>query len=416
MKLLDWLLKKPPAKPKAVVGGGVPTKPAPSGSSPHHTLDSLLRDLQSGSSYRAEKAVGELTKLDPNWRQSEAVTTAIPSLVANLLNEDAATDALRVNSAMALGYIGATGAVEPLLRLLSTGSQPLRGAVMEALGRIGDARAVEPLLAAFMSSDESLWRAATPLLSLGWVPSELDQQARIAYAGKDFDKLSRLGQASVPYLLKILWTGYYTGRAQEAADALTRVDSNWKKFETVTAKVPSLISDLTIGTTKKDDCSKENAATALGYIGDPRAVDSLLGLLTTENAKLRSAVIRALGRIADPRAIKPLEGVLQDDNPSLRSDAALVLESFFGWKSMGRPPNALSDGEMVAILERLCQAYARTDKNARNTLEPQATAIGRYLNDRGGTGEMLRLFNMISPQNGRRTLEMHWGGIGDWRG
>lgn len=76
----------------------------------------------------------------------------------------------------------------------------------------------------------------------------------------------------------------------------------------------------------------------------------------------------------------------------------------------------MTDSEMLNVLRRLCDAYAQDDMQAIAELEPQATQIGEELNQRGGLKEMQRLFEMLGNVRGARTLEMHWGGIGDWRG
>ena len=81
-----------------------------------------------------------------------------------------------------------------------------------------------------------------------------------------------------------------------------------------------------------------------------------------------------------------------------------------------RVRQATSDGQMVDMLVNLCNAYTANDRDAISKLEPQATAIGKQLDARGGIFEMRRVFRMIPQMGGKRTLEMHWGGIGEWRG
>ena len=76
----------------------------------------------------------------------------------------------------------------------------------------------------------------------------------------------------------------------------------------------------------------------------------------------------------------------------------------------------MTDREMLDVPRRLCDAYAADDMQAITQLEPQATQIGEELNHRGGLREMQRVFEMLGNVRGARTLEMHWGGIGDWRG
>lgn len=76
----------------------------------------------------------------------------------------------------------------------------------------------------------------------------------------------------------------------------------------------------------------------------------------------------------------------------------------------------MGDREMVSVLTKLSQAYAEDDMAAIQQLELQATKIGQELDRRGGIQEMRRVFGLVPAMRGKRTLEMHWGGVGDWRG
>lgn len=78
------------------------------------------------------------------------------------------TQVLQGAAAEALGWIGDSRAVAPLLLFLSEGepSDVLRELAAEALGRIGDPRAVEPLIATLEDSNEWVRRAAAEALGL----------------------------------------------------------------------------------------------------------------------------------------------------------------------------------------------------------------------------------------------------------
>lgn len=78
------------------------------------------------------------------------------------------------------------------------------------------------------------------------------------------------------------------------------------------------------------------------------------------------------------------------------------------------PEPTTEDLRMVQVLVALCTAYAASNKNAISVLEPEATRIGSDLDSIGGIREMRRIFSLIPEMRGKRTLEMHWGGIGDW--
>jgi len=74
------------------------------------------------------------------------------------------------------------------------------------------------------------------------------------------------------------------------------------------------------------------------------------------------------------------------------------------------------DAEMVHFLRALCNAYASNDRAQVERLEPLATIIGEELNGRGGIRAMRRVWELLGNIRGARTLDMHWNGIGDWRG
>ena len=76
----------------------------------------------------------------------------------------------------------------------------------------------------------------------------------------------------------------------------------------------------------------------------------------------------------------------------------------------------MTDNEIVEVLIRLCKAYAADDRGAIARLEPEATRIGQELDRRGGISEMRRIYKLVPEMRGKRTLDMHWDGIGEWRG
>ena len=81
-----------------------------------------------------------------------------------------------------------------------------------------------------------------------------------------------------------------------------------------------------------DDWSiRERAARALGEIGSPCAVESLIATLKDKENAVRRAVVGALGKVNDPRALNPLTKALKDEDPLVRRAAAEALEE------MGEP-------------------------------------------------------------------------------
>ena len=70
---------------------------------------------------------------------------------------------------------------------------------------------------------------------------------------------------------------------------------------------------------------REDAARALGMIGDKRAVEPLIKMLGDKNKHDRYSATIALGNIGDKRAVEPLIKALSDDELWVRRNAAEAL-------------------------------------------------------------------------------------------
>jgi HEAT repeat protein len=172
-----------------------------------------------------------------------------------------------------LGRIGDSRVVEPLVRVLRESDEYTCAAAVTALGLIGDTRAIEPLIPFLYQSSSSLRNSAAKALNqLGWQPSNADEKITFAVALEDWDQCISFGAAAVNPLIAILTD--------------TRVSVM--------------------------------AATALGKIGDVRAVEPLIPLLRYSDENIRYTAIEALGSIADPRAVVPLIDVLRDRKENVR--------------------------------------------------------------------------------------------------
>ena len=64
---------------------------------------------------------------------------------------------------------------------------------------------------------------------------------------------------------------------------------------------------------------------ALGYLGDPKALDSLLPKLDHTEAVLRHRTVEALGFIGEDKARPGLREALDDPEPNVRWEAAVAL-------------------------------------------------------------------------------------------
>lgn len=75
---------------------------------------------------------------------------------------------------------------------------------------------------------------------------------------------------------------------------------------------------------------KEVVVQALGEIGDPRAADPLITVLDDRDWEVKSTAAKALGKIGEDRAIQPLIMILREQNEIVRWNAVEALETITG--------------------------------------------------------------------------------------
>jgi len=121
---------------------------------------------------------------------------------------------------------------------------------------------------------------------------------------------------------------YKNGAVQKvAAEALAKVDPNWRKSEAARAAIPTFMAALKEQALKEQDSAMlEGAAEALGEIGDKRAIEPLVAALPHKYEKVQEAILKALAKI-DPNwgkseaawaAVPVLLSALKDEQESLR--------------------------------------------------------------------------------------------------
>lgn len=273
-------------------------------------------------------------------------------------NLDSPNPRLRSQAAEDLGKLMAQDAVPELIQHLQGDVNTyVRSAIAEALGRIGDTRAIFPLMDALRDSCSFVRRAAA--IALGQMQAKQAQgallralddpnfyvrRAAINAVGKlDIPDMGPMliplletpdprirrtvtiairrlhTQAAIPKLIEVL-EGYLLEpnqrdlpvvktlvvalgelNAQEAVPALIRIMRGYVGVRSLTAK-------------------------ALGKIGDPQAGPALLEALKDERSKnLQLAALRSLAQLKYQQAIPTVRQFLDGPDPRLRRTAALTL-------------------------------------------------------------------------------------------
>jgi HEAT repeat protein len=231
---------------------------------------------------------------------------------------------VRVWVAEALGKLGDARAVEPLCAALRDDSLDGRVWAATALGKIGDARAVEPLCAALR--DEVRRIVVEAFGEIGDVHAveesssatllDFGRMMMVEAFGKIGDvravvreALGAIGAARVAPSAILRGLGWRADDAVAAAEALLEIETAGA-VESLRAALRGRVEPLYAALRDGDPEVRGVAATALGKIGDARAVEPLCAALRDE---VRRTAVEAAGEIGDARAMEALR-----DNPNDR--------------------------------------------------------------------------------------------------
>jgi len=212
-------------------------------------------------------------------------TQSVPILIETLRTEK--DREVKYDIARALGMPGNQSAVYTLINTLKKEKNwHVKSACIEALGHIGSDKAMNILFNILITDagEDAAWA-----------------RTKAAWA------LSAIGEKSIPLLTNAL-------RDNEES---TRRRAGWALIKIGNPSVKSLISSLR----EIDKFTRERVAQTLGWIGDERAVNSLLWALKDEEPSVVSAAAWALGRIGSPAALSALQSLVNNGNSDVRENA-----------------------------------------------------------------------------------------------
>ena len=212
-------------------------------------------------------------------------TQSAPILVETLRTEK--DPEVKYDIARTLGMPRNQSAVYALINaLMKEKNWHVKSACIEALGRIGSDKAMSILFNILITDagEDAAWA-----------------RTKAAWA------LAAIGEKSIPLLTNAL-------RDNEES---TRRRAGWALIKIGNPSVKLLISSLR----EINKFTRERVAQTLGWIGDERAVNSLLWALKDEEPSVVSAAAWALGRIGNPSALSELQSLVNNENIDIRENA-----------------------------------------------------------------------------------------------
>ncbi len=200
---------------------------------------------------------------------------------------------VREQAAKTLGYIKDPQAVQGLCLACRDRDGAVKSAAAEALGKIGDPKAIPSLIKLFKDTSKIVRETAGTALVY-------------------------IGASSVDALLETLKDPHFVVRCHgvRALGGMTtdyQIGRAWVKEPRVVEALIEMLKD-------PDRAVREDATIALGNIGDPSAVDSLLE--TMKDGSVKRHAIASLGMIGDPRALPAVlnalkgKGIHQEGTPT----------------------------------------------------------------------------------------------------
>jgi HEAT repeat protein len=287
-----------------------------------YDIDSVLPDLASSDQYILSHAAKILGCIGDK-RATEPLIT--------LLMDDKSDDHnIQVNAVEALGKIGDPRAVKTLVIKLKHERQAVRFKAARALGNIGDVSSIKPLIRALKDFEEYDRReylvAALECIDTGLAIDELVLTLR------DDDELIRASAAQA--LGNIREPTHYDWNkrgddmifASDVFAYFTWFDEHGEEINAKglrKVKEPRVINALISALNDRSEIVANNAAEALGEIGDPSAVKPLIEKLGDERIKQNAA--KALGEIGDIRALRPLIVAYKESDRYSQLDFALQM-------------------------------------------------------------------------------------------
>lgn len=286
---------------------------------------------------------------------------AVPKLQDHLYAEE---QKIRLAAIWALGQIKDKQAIPSLLSLLNESDWGIHIEAIEALIKIDDETAllksINPLIHAMYNDDANIRQIAVTFLEQIKEKVDIATFADILNTKEDTILRKRLieaigelkDQRTVSLLVSIIEKEENAALRAAALEALQKVDTE----EAYNWAIKSLSDE--------DVDVRYSAVDVLKKLKDERAVEPLIATLNDE--KIIKATIEALGEIGDPKAVDSLIQILENPNPLLRASVVIALGQI--------------DTDSKKTVKPLIKAMNDTDEEvqclSRHILEGKAKKMG----------------------------------------
>lgn len=261
-------------------------------------------------------------KQNAAWALGFCGDDSIAAYVQDLLKDK--NTAVRREAVLALKRLGATQSVPALAEALKTETDPdVKYDIARAFGTLGDQSTVFTL-STLLTKEKSWYVKSGCVEALGHIGSDkaMNILAKILVtdAGEDATwartkaawALAAIGEKSIPLLTAAL----------NDNEEVTRRRAGWALVKIGSPSTKALIASLR----EINKYARERAAQILGWIGDERAVTSLIWALKDKEPSVVGSAAWALGRIGNPKALSALHGLINNNNEDVRANAVEAVE------------------------------------------------------------------------------------------
>jgi len=266
---------------------------------------------------------------------------------------------VRVGAADALGEMGDARAVEPLLAATKDGYIQVRRVALQSLVKVeGGDRTFERAVA-LLSEEEPPTRRYI-VTALG----ELGDPRSIEVLGKCLEEPDMNVRRDAVSALARFEDDRAVDLLLEAANDPEEYVRGMAVFLLIERKEPRAEATLIRLLKSQEPYEAIRAASGLGMIGGPDAVEPLLDVLQNHPDvwHTRPPAARALGKIGDPRAFRPLAAALGHECSRLRSGAALGLADLGDDRAVELLVRRLVGLEEIQVRVALAEALEKFDR------------------------------------------------------